>query len=84
LWQSSLTTKGTTMTKKDEVVFDKAFAKMEAKGYFTELRAKVKQKAKPKTKPRAKVVKKTRRQVVAASASSSRSALSVPLAANKR
>jgi len=26
--------KGTTMTKRDKSVFEKAFAKMEAKGYF--------------------------------------------------
>jgi len=32
--------KGTTMTKKDEAVFAKAFEKMEAKGYFKELQTK--------------------------------------------
>jgi len=41
------------MTKRDEAVFAKAFEKMEAKGYFTELQTKAKAKLKPKsnTKP---------------------------------
>jgi len=41
--------------QRDEAVFDKAFAKMKAKGYFIELRAKAKTKpqTKSKTKPTA-------------------------------
>jgi hypothetical protein len=75
------------MTKREEVVFDKAFAKMEAKGYFTEIRARAKNKAKAKAKAKPmalKTVKKPRQQAVADSISSSRSAMNVPLAANKR
>jgi phage regulator Rha-like protein len=75
------------MTKRDEAVFDKAFKKMEAKGYFTELREKTKAKpqAKSNTKPMAlKTAKKLRQRTAADSVSSARSALNVPLAAQKR
>jgi len=71
------------MTKRDEAVFAKAFEKMEAKGYFTELRTKAnaKPKAKSSTKPTAiKVTKKPRQRTVADSVSSTRSTLKVPLA----
>jgi len=75
------------MTKRDETVFAKAFAKMEAKGCFTELRAK--NKAKPQSKSNSKPMalkssKKLRSQASAGSVSGARSALSVPIAANKR
>jgi len=72
------------MTKKDEAVFDKAFKKMEAKGYFSELQAKTKTKpqTKSKTKPALKITKKTNHG--AGSVSNTRVALKVPLAAQKR
>jgi len=77
------------MTKRDEAVFVKAFDEMEAKGYFTELRVKVKQKARHKAKSNAKptvlkAAKKQRQRVATDSVSSARSAVNVPLAANKR
>ncbi|MCL1955656.1 MAG: hypothetical protein FWF61_07015 [Brevinematales bacterium] len=73
------------MTKRDEAVFAKAFAKMEAKGCFTELRAKSKHQAKSKVKLTAlKAAKKQRQQAAADSVSAARSTLTVPLAANKR
>jgi hypothetical protein len=70
------------MTKRDEAIFAKAFEKMEAKGYFKELRTKAKPKS--NTKPTAlKVTKKTRQRTVADSVSSTRSTLKVPLVAHK-
>ena len=76
------------MTKRDEAVFAKAFEKMEAKGYFTELRTKAKSKPQAKSKSNAKttvlkVTKKPRQRAVADSVSSARPALKVPLAAHK-
>jgi hypothetical protein len=69
------------MTKRDEAVFDKAFEKMEAKGYFVGLRAKAKSNAKPTA---LKTAKKPRQRTAADSVSSAGAALKVPLAAQKR
>jgi len=68
------------MTKKDEVVFAKAFEKMEAKGYFVKLREKaaVKRQAKPTA---IKAAPKQRRQTAADSVSRM---AKIPLAAQKR
>jgi len=69
------------MTKRDKAVFDKAFAKMEAKGCFSKLRGKGKLQAKPTT---LKTAKKPRRRVKANSVSSAGTAVKTPLVANKR
>jgi hypothetical protein len=72
------------MTKRDETVFAKAFEKMEAKGYFVELRAKNKAKTNAKVKPAAlKTAQKTRRRAAADSVSSRAASVKVPLAAHK-
>jgi hypothetical protein len=75
------------MTKRDEAIFAKAFEKMEAKGYFTEIQAKtkVKPKAKSNAKPKVlKTAKKLRQRTAADSVSSARYAPKVPLSAQKR
>jgi hypothetical protein len=75
------------MTKRDEAVFVKAFEKMEAKGYFVELRARAKLKAEAKSEA-LKTAKKPREQAVADSVPSSisnRGAMAkLPLAAHKK
>jgi len=73
------------MTKRDEAVFEKAFKKMEAKGYFEGLRTKAKARTQAKTKTTAlKDAKKPRQRVAADSISSVRSRSKAPLAAHKR
>jgi len=76
------------MTKRDEAVFAKAFEKMDANGYFTELRTKTKTKSKAKSNINAKPTvsrasKKMRQRTVADSVSSTRPTVKVPLAAHK-
>jgi len=50
------------MTNRDEAIFSEAFEKMEAKGYFNEIRAKIKaeHQTKSSTRPAHKVVAKAK------------------------
>jgi hypothetical protein len=71
------------MTKRDKAVFDKAFARMEAKGYFVKLHTKAvaKVQANPTT---LRAIQKPRRQTTPVSVSRAASAGKAPLAAKKK
>jgi len=84
------------MTNRDEAIFSEAFEKMEAKGYFNEIRAKItaERKAKSSTRMAAKVVPKAKpvvskgikksRQKVPTSSSSQIPAKRSPITASKK
>jgi hypothetical protein len=84
------------MTNRDEAIFSEAFEKMEAKGYFNEIRAKIKaeRQVKSSTRPAARVVSKTKpivskgskksRQKIPTSSSSQITAKRTPIAASKK
>jgi len=84
------------MINKDEAIFAEAFEKMDAKGYFNEIRAKIKaeRQAKSSAKPAAKVVAKVKSEVskgskkshqkIPTSSSSRIAAKRTPIAASKK
>ena len=65
------------MTVRDESVFDKAFKKMEKKGYFAELKTKTKAKTAVKSAPH-------RRTAASPAPGRGVTAMKVPLSAKKR
>ena len=84
------------MTNRDEAIFSEAFEKMEAKGYFNEIRAKIKaeRQAKSITRPANKDVAKAKpvvsndskksRQKIPTSSSSRIAAKKTPISASKK
>ena len=72
------------MTKRDEVVFAKAFEKMKAKGYFDELKAKSKTYSNGKTIPVIPKIGKKSYKKLPASVSNRNITNKPPLAASKK